>query len=196
MDINPESKPISEIFSIEGKDIYNIPIYQRNYSWNNNNIEEFYNDLLNEDSGYYIGNLLVTPSQRNNYDIVDGQQRITTIALFFLAIYEELSHLIDLTSNKVIIGDISALQNDIRRKLRTSEKIPKLNLLDFDAKVYNSYLNVLDGKQKGKYGNRVFGKRYSYIQTLIKFSDEIDVPEHFLNLKELYTKLNNRKFQV
>lgn len=32
MNINPESKPISEIFSIEGKTIYKIPIYQRNYS--------------------------------------------------------------------------------------------------------------------------------------------------------------------
>ena len=96
MNINPESKPISEIFSIEGKTIYNIPIYQRNYSWNDNNIESLYNDVINEQSGYYLGNLLVTPSQtEKGFDVVDGQQRLTTISLFLLAIYEELDNIVN-----------------------------------------------------------------------------------------------------
>ena len=54
MKIYPETKTISEIYPIENDIKYIIPPYQRNYSWNNTNIEEFYNDINNEDVGYYI----------------------------------------------------------------------------------------------------------------------------------------------
>ncbi|WP_054655370.1 DUF262 domain-containing protein [Secundilactobacillus silagei] len=90
MYLDPESKPISEIFPIEGEKQYKIPIYQRNYSWSTQNIEDLFDDINSENAGYYIGNLLVTADKENKdyFEVVDGQQRLTTISLFFLAIYE------------------------------------------------------------------------------------------------------------
>ncbi|GGP11247.1 DUF262 domain-containing protein [Oceanobacillus neutriphilus] len=196
MNINPESKPISEIFPIEGKFIYNIPIYQRNYSWNNYNIEEIYNDVMNEEAGYYIGNLLVTriPHTPNEFDVVDGQQRLTTIALFFLAIHEELTNIRDryIDANKTSkLGEIFALQADIARKLRTSEGDPRLRLLDQDAEIFKNYLQVLDDKPKGRFGNRTFGKRYKFIQDLIGEKEESGGIDKLSKINEFYHKLNN-----
>lgn len=192
MNINPESKPISEIFSIEGKSIYSIPIYQRNYSWNNNNIEELYNDIINEDAGYYIGNLLVTPSKKaQDYDVVDGQQRLTTIALFFLAIHEELTDILKNTTNPEEIGRIYSLKKDISRKLVIKEGVPKLKLLYPDSEIFVNYLQVLEEKSKGKFGNRVFGKRYKFIQDLIIDKEENSYGTKFEELNRFYNKLND-----
>src|SRR5699024_3699748 len=143
MNINPESKPISEIFPIEGNIIYRIPNYQRNYSWNNNNIEELYNDVRNEEDGYYIGNLLVTrSSNKYEFDVVDGQQRLTTIALFFLAIYEELTRIEKEYSDSSEIEQIFAMKADIGRKLRTNDYKPRLKLQETDAEIFGNYLQV------------------------------------------------------
>lgn len=191
MNITPESKPISEIFSIEGKSSYNIPIYQRNYSWNDNNIEELYNDVINEDAGYYIGNLLITPSSKNqDYDVVDGQQRLTTIVLFFLAIHEELTNIGRKIENPEEIGRIFSLKEDIRRKLLIQKGVPKLKLLNPDSEVFVNYLQVLDGKSKGKFGNRTFGKRYKFIQELILNKEENSLSSKFEELNKFYNKLN------
>ena len=188
MNINPESKPISEIFSIEGKTIYKIPIYQRNYSWNDSNIESLYNDVINEESGYYLGNLLVTPSQnKNEFDVVDGQQRLTTIALFLLAIYEELNNIDDKDSSKGQRESIYSLKTDIKRKLIGYENKPKLKLLEPDAGIFMNYLQVFEDKEKGKFGNRTFGKRYKFIQSLINIDGINDLDE----IENFYKKLNN-----
>lgn len=191
MQINPESKPISEIFPIEGKSTYIIPIFQRNYSWTNNNIEELYNDIINEESGYYIGNLLVTRGiNKYEYEIVDGQQRLTTIALYFLAIYEELNDLIKQYDNKDnIIGEIHAMKADIRRKLLVNQEEPRLKLLEPDAEIFKNYLKVLSGGTKGKFGNRTFGKRYNFIRNLVS-NDEYGQND-FERIKDFYNKLND-----
>lgn len=56
------------------------------------NVEALFDDILNNDDEYYVGNLLITPSgdSSTEFDIVDGQQRITTISLYLLAIYYHL----------------------------------------------------------------------------------------------------------
>ena len=80
MQLNPESKKISEIFPVGNDITYNIPIYQRNYSWRSDNVETLFQDIVKEDRGYYIGNLLVTPTvdknssvgiKYNSLDVVD-----------------------------------------------------------------------------------------------------------------------------
>lgn len=192
MNITPESKPIADIFSIENQSTYNIPIYQRNYSWTDNNIEELYNDVINEEKGYYIGNLLVTPSAKKlDFDVVDGQQRLTTIALFFLAIYEEYKKLLeDKEIVKENVGNIYTAISDIRRKLINKEGFPKLKLLESDAEIFVNYLQVLNDKPKGKFGNRTFGKRYKFIQELILDKEKNSDRSKEQLLNDFYNKLN------
>ncbi|WP_195890871.1 GmrSD restriction endonuclease domain-containing protein [Anaerococcus provencensis] len=46
MQLNPESKKISEIFPVGNDITYNIPIYQRNYSWRSDNVETLFQDIV------------------------------------------------------------------------------------------------------------------------------------------------------
>ena len=188
MKITPESKPISEIYSIEGRDTYKIPLYQRNYSWSTENIEELFNDINNESNGYYIGNLLVTIDQEadnKTYLVIDGQQRLTTIALFFIALYQHLEERYTLKENGESEKLCISTQADITRKIRFDNGTTKLQLLEKDQEIYQDYLKLFKGERLSKFGNRTFVKRYNFILELFN--------EEFLEVEDVlkfYNKLN------
>ena len=75
---------------LNGEDKYIIPLYQRNYSWGKDEIEQFIDDIYNAsnnlDKNYYIGSLVVHKS-KDHYEVVDGQQRLTTINILNAVIY-------------------------------------------------------------------------------------------------------------
>lgn len=64
---------------------YLVPIYQRNYSWKEVQIEQLIEDIkssINElDKNYFLGNLIVNQRCDNVYEVIDGQQRLTTLYL-------------------------------------------------------------------------------------------------------------------
>lgn len=65
---------------------YRIPRFQRPYSWDRTNIEEFWNDAVVENEAqYFIGNFVVY-EDKTAMGIVDGQQRLTTITLLLCAL--------------------------------------------------------------------------------------------------------------
>ena len=94
--LDPHMWEIDKLF--ENK-VYNVPVYQRPYSWNSDNVETLLNDIYeaycssDKYEGYYTGNLLLhDKNERINgiatvYEVIDGQQRITTISLMLLALY-------------------------------------------------------------------------------------------------------------
>ena len=54
-----------------------IPLYQREYVWQKEEVETLINDLEKSEGAYYIGNIVVD----ENYNVIDGQQRLTTLYL-------------------------------------------------------------------------------------------------------------------
>lgn len=68
-------------------DRYIIPIYQRNYAWTYLEIQQLLSDLLKasdvSSSAYFLGSLVVKKSknQQKTYEVIDGQQRLTTLFL-------------------------------------------------------------------------------------------------------------------
>lgn len=65
---------------------YTIPIYQRNYAWKYEQIEQLMNDIVDfkisdDVKEYFLGNLIVDRIAPNCYSVIDGQQRLTTIFL-------------------------------------------------------------------------------------------------------------------
>lgn len=65
---------------------YRIPRFQRPYSWDRSNVEEFWNDAVVEnESQYFIGNFVVY-DDKTAMGVVDGQQRLTTITLLLCAL--------------------------------------------------------------------------------------------------------------
>lgn len=63
----------------------NIPPYQRNYCWKDSNIEDLWNSLVTSEGDIHLGNIIL---QVNNgkFDVIDGQQRLTTLTLFAMAL--------------------------------------------------------------------------------------------------------------
>lgn len=216
MYIIPESSQVRKVFIPGAEDYYNIPIYQRNYSWGYDNIETFFNDVNNEKEGYYIGNLLITPNEKDSraYDVVDGQQRLTTIVLMLLAINHIIYEKYDMLSfedlqERKLYNTLVTCRSDIKRQLvyeeTTDEYHPRLLLLDDDMVMYSEFLKILIGDLDYKpYKNRIFGKRYHFIKELIEdgfFEKDddgnyINYMESFEKIYKFYKKLNSIEILV
>ncbi|GAA9389407.1 hypothetical protein BTM417_09370 [Helicobacter pylori] len=87
-EMKPDKKSLKNILVAEDEAYYQIPIYQRPYQWGKEQCEELLNDLFEnyEDHGeddYFCGSLVFIQSDEGNktYDIVDGQQRLSTFIL-------------------------------------------------------------------------------------------------------------------
>ena len=71
---------------------YVVPDYQREYVWTEKHITQLLEDINNHMDGssseYFIGTILVSPrdGERNHYDVIDGQQRLTTTFLILCAL--------------------------------------------------------------------------------------------------------------
>lgn len=67
-----------------------IPRFQRPYSWKTDHIREFWNDITSsEDSGYFIGSMVIYSMKQDRFGVVDGQQRLTTITILLCAIRDQ-----------------------------------------------------------------------------------------------------------
>lgn len=80
------SLKVEDIFNSEN-DKYKIPIYQRNYAWKEPQIRQLIRDIYdycgekNKEKKYYIGTLVVRPDKENTFEVIDGQQRLTTLSM-------------------------------------------------------------------------------------------------------------------
>ena len=73
---------------------YKIPRFQRPYSWERENIEEFWDDIIRESPiDYFIGSMVVFKTGGHYYGVVDGQQRLTTITILLCVLRNSLEKL-------------------------------------------------------------------------------------------------------
>ena len=74
--------PVSDVFANIN---YLVPIYQRNYAWSETQIEQLIEDIEGSidsfNKNYFLGNLIVNQMDNNVYEVIDGQQRLTTLYL-------------------------------------------------------------------------------------------------------------------
>ncbi|MDA3052841.1 DUF262 domain-containing HNH endonuclease family protein [Campylobacter sp. JMF_01 NE2] len=91
MDKNENLVKEFNLIDIFSNNKYIIPIYQRNYAWEKDEIEQLLTDIYDSDNKYYLGNLIVDEANPNEFYVIDGQQRLTTI--FLLLSYLEYPNL-------------------------------------------------------------------------------------------------------
>lgn len=77
--------PVGRLFD-DPADHYSVPLYQRNYTWGEEQIHRLVQDVLDEarqaePKEYFLGNLVVAPPENldDPFDVIDGQQRLTTL---------------------------------------------------------------------------------------------------------------------
>ncbi|MFW1995524.1 DUF262 domain-containing protein [Acinetobacter guillouiae] len=74
---------------LENKQKYFIPMYQRNYAWGEQEIDQLILDIQDyqhKNQKYYIGTLVVFERSNGSYEIIDGQQRFTTLTLLAICL--------------------------------------------------------------------------------------------------------------
>lgn len=92
---NANKYTIADIFMVDSQVKYIIPKFQREYTWNKDNWEELINDIQESDGSHFIGSIICiknpdTDTYNPELELIDGQQRLTTISLLFCAIYKLL----------------------------------------------------------------------------------------------------------
>ena len=125
--------------------VFDIPVYQRGYSWERKNLEDLWEDLyyLNPAKKHYFGTVLLKDSEEpaktvlavlKRFDVIDGQQRLTTILIL---LREIISQLKEVSSNE-LREHVDALEKSY---LKDGSHY-KLNPLGNDGGFFH---NVIDG---------------------------------------------------
>lgn len=124
-------KTIKELF--DGTKIFKVPIYQRAYSWEQKQLTDFIEDIKNQklDRTYFLGTILLEKSENEGdfrgIDIVDGQQRMTTLVIFMKCLLSVLK------KNK---QDVEILEETY---LKYKNRF-KLKLQDEDIEFFETYI--------------------------------------------------------
>ncbi|MBU2732919.1 DUF262 domain-containing protein [Acidithiobacillus ferridurans] len=79
---------------------YRIPRFQRDYSWTSDEWEDLWADILatlnpDGESSHYMGYLVLQSADDKTFDVIDGQQRLTTLSLIVLGVLKNLQRQID-----------------------------------------------------------------------------------------------------
>jgi hypothetical protein len=88
--------PVSVVFSAENKMVFEIPKYQREYTWGSRHWEDLFDDLADNNVGYFLGTIICIdisddPITAPKREVIDGQQRLTTLSLMLAALYSAIS---------------------------------------------------------------------------------------------------------
>ena len=157
---------------------YQVPIFQRDYSWDKDDWEDLWNDIeeIPNDKTHYLGYIVLQPTveEDESYWIIDGQQRITTLSILALAVtalFEKWSkESIDADDNKIRFEKITEryLGNFSTSKLSIS---PKITLNRNNDDYYKSWLLKLrqpTALAKLKPSQRLLQKAFNYFFDQLK----------------------------
>ena len=199
---NTDNKPLSELFSSDNKVRYHIPKYQREYVWGKSNWESLFDDVEESNGGHFMGSIICINTEKDssnaaNLELVDGQQRMTTISLFFLAIYKHLSGFLTNETNLKAQLKLMALRNKIiledENRVRLSPSYSNHNLDDY-LWIFSEQIEDLKAPlKKPKFlGLRKIAKAFNYFSSRLEEENENGTPKYSKEETEnLLSKLNS-----
>lgn len=140
MKITPTSLTLNQLFSSSNEQ-YVIPAYQRRYSWHERQVMELVEDivLLEGADTHLLGNIVCLTDTHtaglNRLELVDGQQRLTTISILFACISERLVR----DKRTDLASEVSRLQS---ARAMNGNAMPKVLLDSIDAKEFADLLKA------------------------------------------------------
>ncbi len=82
---------------ISGDNVYQVPLFQRDYSWKEDNWDDLWLDINNSiaaNTRHYMGSIVLIKKDKKNLEIIDGQQRLTTLTILALSCIRFITELI------------------------------------------------------------------------------------------------------
>jgi uncharacterized protein with ParB-like and HNH nuclease domain len=121
---------------------FKVPAYQRSFAWEKEHVEALLNDvndaIKNKETEYFLGSIVVTGSANQRYEVVDGQQRLTTVSLLIAAIKDIFkTRKDDETATSVKAEFLTSTDR------KSKEKEPKLILNEVDNELYQELIETI-----------------------------------------------------
>ena len=113
---------------------YRIPRFQRDYSWGEDDWHELWADIIettkvNGEPAHYMGYLVLQTNDNKTFDVIDGQQRLTTLSIIILAAIKNLQNLaLDAQDNTPSIQRAQGLRSSFIGSLDTVSLTTKSKL--------------------------------------------------------------------
>ena len=164
---------IASILSTNTLKVYRIPRYQREYTWGQRDWANLYDDVFDNDSGYFLGSIIVIQGQMDpktnvvDFEVIDGQQRLTTVSLLIAALYSRINEHSEAIDEDTRADDVRPLRNMLILKTdkRATRVVPQVQ--NHNQEDYRWILKERVGldavMQKPKYhGVRKMHKAFEY----------------------------------
>lgn len=158
-------------------------------------VGNFFYDLNDNDVGYFLGSIILITLRNSpmiqEYEVIDGQQRLTTISLLFLALYSQLKNIEDQLDEdeKTLISQIKQKLVVNKTEMKFVPQIQGNNLSDYNYLIYKIVLKS-EYKSLKYFENRRIYKAYDYFNSrIIKLLSEKDNDK---NDKEILFDLINK----
>jgi len=158
--------------------VYRVPMFQRDYSWTEQEWDDLWQDIVamlepGGEQGHYMGYLVLQSSDERNYDIIDGQQRMTTLSLLVLAVLRNLRRLVAL---KVESDDNRRRDEELRKTYIgyldpvTLISRSKLSLNRHNDQFYQTYLVPLENipRRNLKASEHLLRKGFEWFETRVR----------------------------
>ena len=107
--------------------IYRVPLFQRNYSWQKENWEDLWEDILtlyhNPEASHYMGAIVLQniATSDKEFQIIDGQQRLATLSIIVICVIQEINNLIQAQKDK----EANQERQEILRRTYLGDKDPR-----------------------------------------------------------------------
>ncbi|MGE6630652.1 DUF262 domain-containing protein [Bacillus sp. NPDC077027] len=170
-----------------------IPEYQRPYAWSDEQIQTLFDDLVDytkngSESTYFLGTIVSYENENNEQEIIDGQQRITSLFLLLRALYSKLNSMTEIKEVKNFKRQIeSALweQDELTAEVDYGKTLIESRVIRDEGN--KTFLNILtsDILEEGAKDN--YSSNY---KLFLKLIEEFNTNEPLLFFKFILNALN------
>jgi uncharacterized protein with ParB-like and HNH nuclease domain len=177
----PASVTVKQLFN-NADSLYQIPRYQRPYKWADEQIDKLWDDLTdayeNQTESYFLGSVITAaPKDASSYlDIVDGQQRITTLIILFCVVRDVFKSLnrtpVNPDPSNITIKTIksSILADDEFNRLKLYTHVQHQS--DFESFIIGSDTSLIE-KPKRKYVEMDEEPKYKFLNTAAMLREKL-----------------------
>ena len=179
---------IKGILEIKGN--FFVPDYQRGYRWGENEVKQLLEDIYeNGEKSYYLQPIVVKPIEEENFELIDGQQRLTTLYLILSYLREKLGNIV--SRKYSLIYETRKETHEFLENINSESKNKNKENIDFFF-ISNAYEIIEKWFEEQGGRSSDFGVLLFQFYTLLgKFVNIIWYePEDNVSGVELFTRLN------
>jgi len=194
--LNIDQKTIKSLFG-DKKSNFIIPDYQRPYAWGDKECQTLWDDLFafsfpedeegnpdpgkfNPDEEYYLGPIVTFKNEDGYLEVIDGQQRLTTLMLLLRAFYSKFGKMSDNSIRKLK----ESIEQCIWKVDEDDERLPNELKIASDVATDNDkeeFLEILKSGETKASQRSLYARNFNFFQEKID-SYKNDYPEYFSKL--------------